>query len=109
MNRKAFLVVGCIMTLSCAHTGPTVDPCFNPGGNCLSTFIAEIGKAKSEILIQAPSLNAKPVADALIKAKEAGVKVEDHPVPHRSEQRCLFFLAERHPYPPRCPPRGLEQ
>jgi phosphatidylserine/phosphatidylglycerophosphate/cardiolipin synthase-like enzyme len=75
MNAKALFVLCCFIAASCANM-PTIDPCFTPGGNCLSLVLDEIGKAKSEILVQAHSLNAKPVADALVKAKETGVKVE---------------------------------
>jgi len=95
MSMKAFVVLACIMTLSCARLAPTVDPCFTPGGNCLATVIEEIGKAKSEILVQAHSLSAKPVADALIKAKEAGVKVEiilDKKA-HAAQNNAVYFSA----------------
>lgn len=64
------------MTLSCAKTAPGVDVCFSPGGGCLGAIAAEIGKAKTDLRIQAYSLNAKSVADAVIKAKESGVNVE---------------------------------
>ncbi len=65
-----------IMTLSCAKAGPSINVCFSPGGSCLSTIALEIGKAKTDLRIQAYSLNAKTIADAVVKAKESGVNVE---------------------------------
>lgn len=77
MSKKAFLILCCMVATSCtAARPPLVASCFTPGGNCLSSVVAEISTARSEIRVQTHSLNAKQVADALIKAKEAGVKVE---------------------------------
>jgi phosphatidylserine/phosphatidylglycerophosphate/cardiolipin synthase-like enzyme len=76
MSLRAFLVLCCVTACSCTPRAPLVDPCFTPGGNCLSSVIAEIGKARSEILVQAYSLSAKSVADALVKARQSGIKVE---------------------------------
>lgn len=72
-----FVLFSCTMMYGCVeHRVPTIDPCFTPGGNCLSAAITEVGKARSEIKINAYSLTAKPLVDALIKARQSGVKVE---------------------------------
>jgi phosphatidylserine/phosphatidylglycerophosphate/cardiolipin synthase-like enzyme len=54
----------------------TVHVYFNPHGGCTDAIVREIGKAKAEILLQAYSFTSKPIAEALIKAKKAGVRVE---------------------------------
>ena len=56
------------------HTNAQVY--FSPHGGCTEAIVREIGKAKSEILVQAYSFTSKPIAEALIKAKKAGVHVE---------------------------------
>jgi phosphatidylserine/phosphatidylglycerophosphate/cardiolipin synthase-like enzyme len=72
--RLNFLICIVITLSSCAK--PTVNVCFTPGGNCTRAITYEIEQAKTEILVQAYSLTAKPVADAVAKAKETGVTVE---------------------------------
>ena len=49
---------------------------FSPDGGCTDAIIKEIGKAKSEILIQAYSFTSKPIAQAILKAHKAGIHVE---------------------------------
>lgn len=73
-----FYVLMCLVMLSaaCAKLTPAVNVCFSPGGNCISSIAAEIENAKTEIQIQAYSLSSKPIADAVVKAKEAGINVE---------------------------------
>ena len=58
---------------SCAK--PVIRTCYTPGGACMDTVVAEIGKAKSEVLVQAHALTATPVADALAAARDAGASV----------------------------------
>jgi phosphatidylserine/phosphatidylglycerophosphate/cardiolipin synthase-like enzyme len=47
---------------------------FSPGGGCTEAIVTEIGKAKSEILVQAYSFTSKEIAKALIGAHKRGVK-----------------------------------
>jgi phosphatidylserine/phosphatidylglycerophosphate/cardiolipin synthase-like enzyme len=54
----------------------TAQVYFSPHGGCTDAIIREIGKAKSEILVQAYSFTSKPIAKALVEAKKAGVHVE---------------------------------
>jgi phosphatidylserine/phosphatidylglycerophosphate/cardiolipin synthase-like enzyme len=49
---------------------------FSPDGGCTEAIIKEIGKAKSEIFIQAYSFTSKPIAQAILKAHKAGIHVE---------------------------------
>jgi phosphatidylserine/phosphatidylglycerophosphate/cardiolipin synthase-like enzyme len=66
-----------MMTLSsCATTEPKIDICFSPGGGCLDAIATEVAKAKIALRIQASSLNAKTIADAVGRAKNSGVNVE---------------------------------
>ena len=76
--QMSFWVLMCFVLLSaaCAKLTPAVNVCFSPGGNCLSSITAEIENAKTEIQIQAYSLSSKPIADAVVNAKEAGISVE---------------------------------
>lgn len=53
-----------------------LTPCFNPPGGCDDSVASEIENAESEVLIQAATLTSKAVADAIVKAKEAGLNVE---------------------------------
>jgi phosphatidylserine/phosphatidylglycerophosphate/cardiolipin synthase-like enzyme len=65
-------------TVSCASLmgrSTTVTPCFTPSGGCAESVAAEIGNAKSEVLIQAYTLTSKDIADAIVKAKETGVNI----------------------------------
>jgi len=72
--RLYILIYSAIAFSACAK--PTMDVCFTPGGNCTNAIIHEIEQAKTEILIQAYSLTSRPISDAVVKAREAGVSVE---------------------------------
>lgn len=49
--------------------------CFTPGGQCTRLIVLAITHAKKSINVQAYSFTAKPIAKALIQAKQRGVKV----------------------------------
>ena len=49
---------------------------FSPHGGCKEAIVREIGKAKSEVLVQAYSFTSKPIAEALIEAKKCGIHIE---------------------------------
>jgi phosphatidylserine/phosphatidylglycerophosphate/cardiolipin synthase-like enzyme len=77
---------------SCAK--PVVDVCYTPGGNCSNAIIAEIGGARSEVLVQASALTSKPVMDALVQARESGAYVAvilDHA--HPMAENSAFYLS----------------
>lgn len=55
---------------------PKITPYFSPRGGCAKAIIAELQKAKSEVLVQAYSFTFDPIVDALVAAHKRGVKVE---------------------------------
>lgn len=67
-----------------AGTGPTLTvaskpaltTCFTPGQDCMGMIVTAIDGAKSEILVQAYSFSAKPLINALGRARLRGVKVQ---------------------------------
>lgn len=54
---------------------PELKACFTPAENCMALIVAAIDNAKSEILVQAYSFQAKPLVKALGRAHTRGVKV----------------------------------
>jgi phosphatidylserine/phosphatidylglycerophosphate/cardiolipin synthase-like enzyme len=48
----------------------------SPKGGCTESIVAELNKARSEILVQAYSFTSKPIAEALVAAKGRGVNVD---------------------------------
>lgn len=54
----------------------TIEVFFSPRGGATDAVVAEIGKAKQEILVQAYSFTSKPIAKALLDAKKREVKIE---------------------------------
>ncbi|MGO9379582.1 MAG: phospholipase D family protein [Dissulfurispiraceae bacterium] len=57
------------------HNAP-VQVYFSPGGGATDAIVNEIGKAKSEVLVQAYSFTSTPIAKALVYAHKRGVHVE---------------------------------
>jgi phosphatidylserine/phosphatidylglycerophosphate/cardiolipin synthase-like enzyme len=53
-----------------------IDLCFTPGGTCTDRIITEIGRARSEVLVQAYSFTSAQIGRALVDAHKRGVKVE---------------------------------
>jgi len=56
-------------------TGVT-DVYFSPRGGATDAIVAEIGKARNEVLVQAYSFTSVPIARALLEAKKRGVRIE---------------------------------
>jgi len=48
----------------------------SPKGGCTDAIVAELKKARREILVQAYSFTSKPIAQALVDAKSRGVHIE---------------------------------
>lgn len=48
---------------------------YSPRGGCTAAIVTEIGKAKSNVLVQAYSFTSEPIAAALIAAHRRGVAV----------------------------------
>jgi phosphatidylserine/phosphatidylglycerophosphate/cardiolipin synthase-like enzyme len=55
---------------------PELDVHFSPKGGCCDRVVAEINKAKREILVLAYSFTSKAITEALIAASGRGVTVE---------------------------------
>jgi phosphatidylserine/phosphatidylglycerophosphate/cardiolipin synthase-like enzyme len=58
-------------------TGPAKwEVYFSPRGGCTEAVVDSLGKAKSNVLVQAYSFTSAPIAKALVEAHRRGVKVE---------------------------------
>jgi phosphatidylserine/phosphatidylglycerophosphate/cardiolipin synthase-like enzyme len=55
---------------------PDIKAHFSPKGGCQDAILAELKKARREILVQAYSFTAEPLALAMVEAKKQGVTVE---------------------------------
>ncbi len=104
--RTLCLLLFAVASASCAKP-VTVDTCYVPGAKCSSAMIAEIGAARSEVLVQAYALTSKPIVDALAQARGAGVNVAvilDHSYPFyrnsavrlSSQKGIPTFIDDRH-------------
>src|SRR4051794_40139647 len=51
----------------------TINVHHSPKGGCTDAIVAELKKARREILVQAYSFTSKPIAQALIEAKARGL------------------------------------
>ncbi|MEI9963288.1 MAG: phospholipase D family protein [Limisphaerales bacterium] len=49
---------------------------FSPKGGCTEAVVANLAKAKSNVLVQAYSFTSAPIAKALVDAEKRGVKVQ---------------------------------
>lgn len=75
---------------------PSAAVNFSPKGGCTEAVIAELRKARREILVLAYGFTSKPIAQALVEAKQRGVTVEvvlDHS--NEKETSELAFLLEQ--------------
>jgi phosphatidylserine/phosphatidylglycerophosphate/cardiolipin synthase-like enzyme len=88
MVRKSFLILTALIFLTITAF-PTTSPAkdliltnvpvqiyFSPQRGCTEAIVAELNKAKSEILVQAYSFTSKPIAQALVDAHKRGVHTE---------------------------------
>lgn len=57
-------------------TCPVIHACFTPGQDCTHQITDQISQAKHSILVQAYNFTSKDIANALIEAKNRGVKVK---------------------------------
>jgi phosphatidylserine/phosphatidylglycerophosphate/cardiolipin synthase-like enzyme len=58
-----------------APLGASWSVYFSPRGGCTAAIVAEIGKAKSNIIVQAYSFTSEPIAAALLAAQRRGIAV----------------------------------
>jgi phosphatidylserine/phosphatidylglycerophosphate/cardiolipin synthase-like enzyme len=68
---------------------------FSPRSGCTAAIIRELEAAKSEVLVQAYSFTSTPIAQALLSARDRGVKVEAilDKSQRREKQTAAAFLA----------------
>ncbi len=78
MKKKVLVLLWLILFLnsSCllARAG-SIQVYFSPHGGCTDAILRQINQAKDEILIQAYSFTSRPIARALIQAKNRGVRI----------------------------------
>jgi phosphatidylserine/phosphatidylglycerophosphate/cardiolipin synthase-like enzyme len=87
--RKTLLLISVILAFSLFAYFPTSSPSkdlilnntqvqvyFSPNGGVTEAIVAELNKAKSEILVHAYSFTSKPIAKALVDAHKRGVHTE---------------------------------
>jgi phosphatidylserine/phosphatidylglycerophosphate/cardiolipin synthase-like enzyme len=55
---------------------PEIQPHFSPKGGCQDAILRELKAARREILVQAYSFTAEPLALAMVEAKKQGLTVE---------------------------------
>src|SRR5262249_46474873 len=55
---------------------PSLGVNFSPKGGCTEVDVRELNQAKHEILVMAYSFTSKPIADAVIAAKQRGVRID---------------------------------
>jgi phosphatidylserine/phosphatidylglycerophosphate/cardiolipin synthase-like enzyme len=69
------IVLAALAMCAAGCAKPVIRTCYTPGGKCMDAVVAEIGKARTEVLVQSHALTAKPVADALAAARDSGASV----------------------------------
>ena len=84
VSKKVFLIICLFFSINTCSIAQATDVVlnttahvyFSPDGGCTDAIVKQIEKAKSEILVQAYSFTSKPIAEAIVKAGKAGVRVE---------------------------------
>ena len=57
-------------------SSPTCEVSFSPHGGCTGAVVAELGSARTSVLVQAYSFTSAPIARALVDAHQRGVRVD---------------------------------
>src|SRR5438552_3620169 len=76
---------------------PSVAAHFSPKGGCTDVVVAELKRARHEVLVLAYSFTSQPIAQALVDAKLRGARVEivlDHSNENEAHTDLPFFLAQ---------------
>ena len=76
---------------------PSVAAHFSPKGGCTDAVVAELRRARHQILVLAYSFTSEPIAKALVDAKLRGVHVEiilDHSNEKEERTDLHFFLQQ---------------
>jgi phosphatidylserine/phosphatidylglycerophosphate/cardiolipin synthase-like enzyme len=64
-----------LLLLAVNVTAADIQVFFSPTGGCTEAVVANLDKAKSNVLVQAYSFTSAPIAKALVDAEKRGVKV----------------------------------
>ena len=78
MKKKALVLLWLALLLGAAGSlaqAGSIKVYFSPNGGCTDAILSQINQAKTEILLQAYSFTSKPIAQALIKAHQRGVRI----------------------------------
>lgn len=70
------LLISCAAIAAPIQSTGTIDVYYSPNGGATKAVVQEIRSARQEILVQAYSFTSKPIAKALIDARNRGVKIE---------------------------------
>ena len=71
---------------------------FSPKGGCTEMVVAELKRARREVLVLAYSFTSQPIAEALVEAKLRGVNVEivlDHSNEKEAHTDLHYFLEQK--------------
>lgn len=72
---KRFLLCLSLLCISCRKECPELDVRFSPNGGVADSMVSALGKATSDVRVQAFSFTSEPISSALIVAKKRGIKV----------------------------------
>lgn len=79
------MLVWCMLPDADAAPGPkrerrkeerSIEVLFSPDGGCADRIIEEIASARKIIRVQAYFFTSEPIADALVEARERGIRIE---------------------------------
>jgi len=88
------LIVSSTYAQTPAQTAPQIKVLFSPQDNCAQEIVSEIDKAKDYVYVAMYFFTSRPIAQALIKAKDRGVDVKvclDKEQPHYEYTKCKFL------------------
>jgi len=75
---SALLAVCLLLSPACGEMGRQVSLVgvwFSPGGDCTEAIVQQVDGAAQEVLVQAYGFTSRPIASALQRAQQRGVKV----------------------------------
>lgn len=98
--KRFFVTLFFVLAIACTNAAATDVPLtkttaqvyFSPRAGCTEAIVREIGKAKTEILVQAYSFTSAPIAKALVDAHKRGVNVVV--VLDKSQRRAKYSSAD---------------
>jgi len=73
--KATLLKILALLMVALSVRGAEIQVFFSPKGGCTEAVVANLSKAKSNVLVQAYSFTSAPIAKALVDAKKRGVDV----------------------------------